>query len=561
MRGVWAGFLIANVTTDSSDRRMEISSQGDHESDVVEASTESTLQRSCHLRRHRNFLASPLLRLPTELVLKIFAHATEPDDGDASDSDSPSSSNDGPVLLVLTATCHQLREIGTTCPGLWSTVDLTIPPLAELFLERCDYDPHILIKSLSASEKRRSMYLVANPRREAAWERLEGRALNNLHSIAFRGLRDEFTHRIIGVLRRAPNVSNLDLCNHWIPSDPRVDLPRPPGDPIPNLSTLRLHNFLISWTSPHLQNLRQLTLETIPPSLFSGHVSIGPFLAALARCPHLEVLSLTHTGPDLPVSHQNGCDTVVQLRRLRKFYLNFHDPPRVGYILSHIGYPESTHLELVSLLSRDADPSDTISQILPHRRPGTIQHPRKPTHLTFCLHFDLTFYTDTLLIQFPIAGTTIRQVNPQAFTQFASKVVEVVGGDAIRSLTMRIRFSDLSDETWEAFVHGFPRLERIRYELLHYEFIWKEEDWNSTDPFLLVFSRPFEGGLVCPRLQHLELPWAVFAHGSSATVLKRALAERDACGRRLKWMGVTGDRTERNKLDLEPFRDLVDEIQ
>ena len=135
IRRVWAGFLIANVTTDGSDRRTEISTQGDHESDVVEASTESTLQRSCHLRRLRNFLASPLLRLPTELVLKIFVHTTEPDD-DASDSDSSSSSNDGPTLLVLTASCHQLREMGITCPGLWSTVDLTIPPPpAELFRE------------------------------------------------------------------------------------------------------------------------------------------------------------------------------------------------------------------------------------------------------------------------------------------------------------------------------------------------------------------------------------------------------------------------------------------
>ena len=75
MRRVWAGFLIANVTTDGSDRRMEISTQGDHESDVVEANTESTLQRSCHLRRYRKFLASPLLCLLTELILKIFVHA------------------------------------------------------------------------------------------------------------------------------------------------------------------------------------------------------------------------------------------------------------------------------------------------------------------------------------------------------------------------------------------------------------------------------------------------------------------------------------------------------
>jgi len=534
---------------------MEMSTQSDHESDVVEASTESTLQLSCHLRRHRNFLTSPLLRLPTELVLKIFAHATEPDDNDdTSDSDSSSSSDDSQTLLALTATCHQLREIGIASPGLWSTVNLTIPPLAELFLERCNYDPHILIKSLSASE-RRSRYPVRNPSREAAWERLEGRALNNLHSIIFRGLPSEFTWRVVDVLRKAPNVSTLDLHNSW--THPKVNLPWPPGDPIPNLSALRLWNFLISWTSPFLQNLRQLTLEAVPPRLPSEHTSIETFLAALARCPHLEVLSLTQTGPDLPVGHQDGCDTVVQLHRLRKVYLEFHDPPRVGYILSHIGYPESTDLELAVPFGANTDPSDTISQVLPHRKTGAIQHSHKPTDLTVYLDSDLIFYIDTLFIQLQDGGSTVRQVNPQAFTQFASKVVEVVGRDVIVSLTMKIQFFDLSDEMWEAFVHGFPRLERIRYELRR-----EEEDRNFTDPFLLVFSRPFEGGPVCPRLQHLELPWAVFTHDSSATVLKRALAERDACGRRLKRMGATGDRTEKNdKLVFEPFRDLVDEIQ
>ena len=145
------------------------------------------------------------------------------------------------------------------------------------------------------------MYLVTNPRREAAWERLEGRALDNLHSIVFRGLSCEFTRRVVGVLRRAPNVSSLDLCNNWTLTYPRVALPRPPGDPIyiiPNLSTLRLHNFLINWTSPFLQDLRQLTLEAAPACLPSEHTPIEPFLAALARCPHLEVLSLNHIGRD-----------------------------------------------------------------------------------------------------------------------------------------------------------------------------------------------------------------------------------------------------------------------
>jgi hypothetical protein len=87
-------------------------------------------------------------------------------------------------------------------------------------------------------------------------------------------------------------------------------------------------------------------------------------------------------------------------------------------------------------------------------------------------------------------------------------------------------------------------------------------DQDLADPFVLVFSRPFEGQPVCPQLQHLELPRRVLTQDPSATVLKRALTERDACGRRLKRIGLSGDATEvGDRGVLEPFRDLVDEVQ
>lgn len=53
----------------------------------------------------------------------------------------------------------------------------------------------------------------------------------------------------------------------------------------------------------------------------------------------------------------------------------------------------------------------------------------------------------------------------------------------------------------------------------------------------------------------------VLTHDSSATVLKRTLTERDAYGKRLKWMGLSGHTEVDDGLVLEPFRDLVDEVQ
>jgi len=177
---------------------MEMPTQSRHESGVVDASVESTLHRSIQLSRRRNLLASPLLRLPTELILKIFVHAIGSDDDDR-----------GPLLLDLTAVCHQLRETGMASPQLWCTVDLTTPLIAEVFLERCKYDPHTLIKFPSASE----VDPVKNPRRDALWEKLEGRTFNRLRSIVFEGPRREFARRVVGILQKAPNISKLDLCN------------------------------------------------------------------------------------------------------------------------------------------------------------------------------------------------------------------------------------------------------------------------------------------------------------------------------------------------------------
>ena len=528
---------------------MEISAQNDHELDAVETSIASTLQRLCHLRQRRNFLASPLLHLPTELILKVFVHAIAlDDDGSAFPPDN------GPTLLVLIATCHQLREIGIASPQLWSTVDLTIPPIAELFLERCHYDPRTLIKCRSVSE-RRSMYLVSGPGREAVWDRLEGRTLNNLHSVVFEGLPHEFTRRIASVLQRAPNVSCLDLHNIW--ARPNVELPWPPGDPMPKLSTLRLRNFLISWASPFLRNLRQLTLEAVPPP--SEHTSIDMFLAVLADSPNLEVLHLAHTGPDLPNDHRDNCDAVVQLRKLRRIFLEFRDPPRVGYILSHIEYPESAYLGVVIPLGADTDPAETISQALPRRKTGTVQqsHLGRPADLAVRLDSELLFYTDDLFVQLQNRRGLVRQIKPQAFTSFASKVVEVIRRDPIVSLTVTIQHVDPTDEMWEVFLHGLPRLERICYELDR-----KKGDPNHIDPFILAFSRPFEEGPVCPQLQHLELPRVVLSQSPSDSVLVCTLAKRDACGTRLKRIGLSGDTAERgDRLVLDPFRCLVDEVQ
>ena len=535
---------------------MEVPDQSGHEPNAVDANTESTLHPSTHLSRRRNLLASPLFRLPTELILKIFAHAIDNDD----DGHGDSHDNHGPSLLTLTAICHQLREAGIASPQLWGTIDLTTAPLiAELFLERCKYDPHTLIKFPSASEDL-LVYPTKNPRRDALLEKLQGHTFDRLRSIVFEGSQREFALMVVDILRRAPNVSNLDICNRW--SRPGLELPWPAGDPIPNLSTLRLSKFSISWTSPLLRNLTKLVLDFLPASINflptstpSERTSIEMFLTALANCPNLETLSLVHAGPELPNGRQDNCDTVVQLRRLREISLEFGDPSRVGYILSHVWYPESTKLAVHIPVDVNTDIRETISRILPRRNAQTIQQFRKSTTLTIYLGPNPHFSTNNIFVHFYGPGFhSMFLRDAQIWTQFASKIVEVVGGDTIISLDVEARGHDPPDEMWEVLLHGFPQLERICYD-----HVGKDENAPPISSFVLVFSRLFE---VCPRLQRLELPKGMLTDDTSVTMLKWALTQRGVWGRRLKWIGLSGDVTEvDDSLVFESFRDLVGEVE
>jgi len=80
---------------------------------------------------------------------------------------------------------------------------------------------------------------------------------------------------------------------------------------------------------------------------------------------------------------------------------------------------------------------------------------------------------------------------------------------------------------------------------------------HSADPFVLVFSRLFEGRQIYHQLQHLELPWRVLTQDSAATVVKSAPKERGAGGGWLKRIGLSDNAGERDKIvGLKSFRGL-----
>lgn len=505
-------------------------------------STPKSTPKNTHqvVLRGRNFLSSRLLHLPTELILKIFGHTADWGPGSSS--------------LVLTAICYKLREIALAFPQLWDVVNFTTPSLAEMFLKRCNYEPRLfyITESQIIPEGRSSRSVADDPRWRAVWKKLEGRTFNDLRSFVYEGVPNTFVDMVVGVLRRAPNIATIDLRYR---SPPHQELPWSLDNPLPNLSTLRLRGFWISWTSPLLsRNLRHLTLDFGIVRHLPEDTTIETFLTTLDNCSDIEILDLAFAGPDLLTEHQDNCARVVQLRKLRELSLMFHGPSRIQQILSHIEYPESTAVKLEASIDTETELPEAIANLFTPRIIETFQR-RKANTLTVRLDGVHTFFTDNLFVRIFSHGSVRPRHTPQALSHFASKITDVVGSNNITSLSVQSWYASFPEPIWDVFLPGFPRLERIRYDL---EMGMGDE--RVADPFIMIFSQHFEGGLVCPQLQHLELPQRVISQGPSAIVLKRVLAERSALGKRLKRLGLSSDVRERDVTALEAFRDLVEEI-
>ena len=213
------------------------------------------------------------------------------------------------------------------------------------------------------------------------------------------------------------------------------------------------------------------------------------FLTALANCPDLESLKLIRAGPDPLNDYPDQCDAVIQLCKLRELSLDFKRASMTGCVLSHIRYPESAYLELGPPVDGDIDVSEAISQALP-RSNADVLRPFQRTR-------ELTIYLDPLISVFSTDKSAIRcwhwatGNSSQRLSHSIQKVLEIVGKGVV-ALSIEAEDIDLTGEMWESFLHGFPRLERIRWRCVGVQ------KSDVADPFVFAFSRPFEGDWSVP---------------------------------------------------------------
>ena len=507
-----------------------------HEWEAIDIKLDLAHHHSIRLRRWRNINTCPLFRLPIELLIDILGQTLPAYGGFR-------------FWVVLTAICHPLREMLVCSSFPWRIVDTDSVPLAKLFLERSKFDPYVLF---AMDRGRYSRKKIIN--RTAFWEATEGRKFNNLSFLVFRGQRAEFEESVVDFLQRAPRLSSLEV---EASSFTAWDLEWTHGDQLPNLTMLRLNKVRISWECPLIRNLTKLILSyaCVTVTVSSEPRPFRAFLSALENCPDLEVLHLTDAGPDSLPSDEDDHE-VVQLHKLQNLTLCFDDKSVVACILSHIWFPEATKVAVETSCYNGL--AGALSQVLPSSDAGILQYLRKTT--TVAIGFDCMssqLATDNFsLVLVPDFGDGSDRSDLETFPQFVSKALEIIGGDTVVNLEVAFKQPYyLPRETWKTMLNCFPRLEVISYSVCSQ---LSGQGSVDVDPFCSILSKSPVGGLVCPQLRCLRIPWSL-TQDLSASTLRETLFERAAGGKRLKRISLSSHAVDEMGL-LETFKGVVDKV-
>ena len=286
------------------------------------------------LLRVRNRLSSPLLRLPTETIVRILSFLM--DDLDHCYS--------GHVWSSIHSTCHRIHRIVCSATELWWKVDCKRSEMAHFMFVRSKGCPRVIVADLCQAN---SGQLGFTEKMLDHWkDEFRGQRLHTLEFVVF-----PFTFDYLSWILEysLPRLERLKINL----TDSIDDFPIPVALEFPvdtPLRVLDLRNVTLSWSSQSqlFNRLRELHLNfgdcdpvvTIPEDELFGIFDASP---------QLERLSLVQVGHEVPV--KNGellpPKRVLHLPNLVSLKLD-NDPLVVKYTLAYMGLPVIASLEIRS---------------------------------------------------------------------------------------------------------------------------------------------------------------------------------------------------------------------
>jgi len=294
------------------------------------------------LLRLKNRLRSPLLRLPTEIVVHILSFIMQ-------------NMYERHAWRPVFRTCHRIHRIMSTATELWWEVDSTRPNTACIALKRSEGTPQAVIARLNWEPAGQEEMLEY-------WRGQRVSHGHRLHTLRLYGFPSDIAHFSWITEQSLPRLRHLTIFFSGAPDDEggeyslsesevallSVTLQLPMDMP---LRVLRLRNATLPWSSNIFTGLRELYLN-VKDCPIPVEISEDELLRILGVSSQLECLSLVQVGPRILVGsnvRRFTREKTVQLPSLTSLSLE-NSPEVVGYILAHIDIPAITSLQIQSRL-------------------------------------------------------------------------------------------------------------------------------------------------------------------------------------------------------------------
>ncbi|KAG1788266.1 uncharacterized protein HD556DRAFT_911720 [Suillus plorans] len=271
---------------------------------------------------------SPISSIPPEILGAIFVHHAQQTQL-LYEPDQPAFLS----WLNVGHICRHWREVALRTPELWATPFLNFSEATEEMLLRSKMAPLNLRTGLR--------YCVVSVQSVLVHiERLQEVSLSFSNGDIRRCIM-EFLDNVSSC--SAPKLRSLSLKQEYAQT-PQIAIPI--SFPAPNLRSLQIRNFDISWTSSVLTGLTVLVIKKLSPECLP---TLDELISALRRMPALHTLELEDALPTLPPQTMSLPCTPralnVQLPHLKRLLL-VAKYLEVANMLARVELPDSTMLEV-----------------------------------------------------------------------------------------------------------------------------------------------------------------------------------------------------------------------
>ena len=412
---------------------------GDATLEKIENEVAAVLIHKTELLRFKNWLRSPLLRLPAEIVTHILSDIME-------DIDHPYD------WRQVFTTCHRIHTIMCTSSELWWKADFVLDKGAHLAFAR----------SMGNLQE-----ITADFRTFGDWQ--EGHTQNavdfcsqnmvlyghKLHTVNICGLPSDVVHWSWIFERHLPRLHHLKI-HFFAPVGGRGSLSDPVVLELPTdlpLWVLDIRNAMLPWSSNLFTGLSELCLDFSDCDALV-EISEDELLGIFDASPQLERLSLTDLTPSNPVAAPTR---TVQLPSLT--FLRLDDVPQfIGYILSHMNIPAIASLDVHFQLSF-WEVEESLDAIFPDDRLPNRLFPNPPVFEVRPERVGGAY--DSLKVKIGSAKIQFDCDTDDAetsFTEIMSCVHSLVPASAT---TLRLDYSGLDEGEWVEFFGLHPGVRSI----------------------------------------------------------------------------------------------------